>query len=411
MSNTRKRYVQIDTNNWRNTPSNEAYHLILNHYKQFGISRIANITHLDVLGIPVYIGLRPGGKTLSLSAGKGLNHIDSIVSAAMESIETHAAENTAPEDYYRCCYDNLPSNDKLPLETIPTYLHGHFTSKTVISWLKVRGLNTGREFFYPARLVTLDTATVADEIGLFSMNSNGLASGLNSDDAILAGLYEVIERDAIACWQYFHHLNGFPFSSLIEETIPFSSTRSLIERIKSCSMDLVITPLFSDIDIPIYQCLLLNSFDPANAVSIGFGCHHSDEIAMNRAITEAAQARAVYISGSRDDIIRHALQSSEGFKIDDFKEKFLPVHFKETPCSLSNVRELLDDIITTLSRLELHEPLVYSFKNTDPFSVVRIIMPSLAPYTGSHSHAKTYSRHSRILSFKPKHTGISALFL
>jgi ribosomal protein S12 methylthiotransferase accessory factor len=268
-----------------------------------------------------------------------------------------------------------------------------------------------KSFYYPAMLVTLDWASSPDSIGIFAMSSNGLASGLSKIDAILSGLYEVIERDAISCWQYFHAKHQFPYSSIIESTIPFLSTKLLIKRIKESSLDLVIIPLFSDFKIPIYQCLLLNSADAANAISIGYGCHHSDEIAINRAITEAAQGRAVAISGSRDDMIYHSLSLSDSFDIDNFKSKYLPEVFQSTPCLHAKASDLLQDILFKVKQLELHEPLFFPFTNTEPFSVVRIIMPSLAPYLGKGSQYSLYSKHPRVTSFQPKASGINALFL
>ena len=403
--------MQIDSNNWRKTSSKEAYSLILDNYKRFGISRIASITHLDVLGFPVYVGIRTGAKSLSVSAGKGMNHVDSIVSAAMEAIETHAAEFLDPKYYYIGCYEDLPSDNRLPFEMYPANTYSHFNKRTIIAWLKLTGQITTNSIYYPAMLVTLDWASAPDSIGIFSMSSNGLASGINRTDAILSGLYEVIERDAIACWQYFHVKHRFPYSSLIESTIPFSSTQSLIKRIKESSLDLIVIPLFTDFEIPIYQCLLLNSADAANAISIGYGCHHSDEIAMNRAITEAAQGRAVTISGSRDDIIYHSLRSSDAFDIDNFKSQYLPECFNNPPCLHSKADDLLQDLLLKIGKLELHEPLYFSFANTEPFSVVRVIMPSLAPYLGKGTNYSLYSKHPRVTSFRPKPSGINALFL
>ena len=93
------------TNNWRSTSSSEAFELIKKFGKNYGIERIADITSLDVTEIPIYIGLRPRGKTLCVSAGKGLTRIDSIVSAGMESIEIDVAENVKQDLYNNSSYN------------------------------------------------------------------------------------------------------------------------------------------------------------------------------------------------------------------------------------------------------------------------------------------------------------------
>ena len=38
----------------------------------FGITRLANVTGLDVIGIPVVMAVRPNARSLSVSQGKGL---------------------------------------------------------------------------------------------------------------------------------------------------------------------------------------------------------------------------------------------------------------------------------------------------------------------------------------------------
>ena len=58
----------------------------------FGITRIADLTRLDRVGLPVVQCVRPNARSLSVSQGKGLDLISAKVSALMESIETFHAE-------------------------------------------------------------------------------------------------------------------------------------------------------------------------------------------------------------------------------------------------------------------------------------------------------------------------------
>src|SRR5580698_7948827 len=57
-----------------------------------GITRVANITGLDSIGIPVVVAVRPNSRGLAVSQGKGLDLFAAKVSALMESIEAHHAE-------------------------------------------------------------------------------------------------------------------------------------------------------------------------------------------------------------------------------------------------------------------------------------------------------------------------------
>ncbi len=65
---------------------------------QFGITRVANITGLDRIGIPVWTCIRPNGRSLSVSQGKGLTPELAQVSAVMESIECHHSEYVRPPE-------------------------------------------------------------------------------------------------------------------------------------------------------------------------------------------------------------------------------------------------------------------------------------------------------------------------
>jgi ribosomal protein S12 methylthiotransferase accessory factor len=59
----------------------------------------------------------------------------------------------------------------------------------------------------------------------------------------------------------------------------------------------------SEVGIPAYQCSLsdpiaLGGINP----TYGAGCHLSKDVAVARALTEAAQSRLTFIAGSRDDV-------------------------------------------------------------------------------------------------------------
>ena len=59
----------------------------------FGITRLIDLTKLDRIGFPCYSATRPMGRSVCVSCGKGVTHQDAKVSALMESIEVHFAEN------------------------------------------------------------------------------------------------------------------------------------------------------------------------------------------------------------------------------------------------------------------------------------------------------------------------------
>jgi YcaO-like protein with predicted kinase domain len=77
---------------YRAVPPSETLRRIQPFLKAAGITRLANITGLDTVGIPVYQSIRPNSRNISLSNGKGLTRRQAQVSALMESLESYHAE-------------------------------------------------------------------------------------------------------------------------------------------------------------------------------------------------------------------------------------------------------------------------------------------------------------------------------
>src|SRR5436190_1869326 len=57
-----------------------------------GISEVTDITDLDVLGVPVFVSVRPHARGESHTFGKGLRRVDAEVGACMEGLEFYFAE-------------------------------------------------------------------------------------------------------------------------------------------------------------------------------------------------------------------------------------------------------------------------------------------------------------------------------
>src|SRR5207253_3020634 len=59
-----------------------------------GITRVANVTGLDRIGVPVFMAIRPNSRGLAVAQGKGIEVEGARVSAIMESLETYYAERS-----------------------------------------------------------------------------------------------------------------------------------------------------------------------------------------------------------------------------------------------------------------------------------------------------------------------------
>ena len=70
------------------------------HLPSLGITRVGDLTGLDVLGIPVAFAARPNSRSLSVTQGKALCPEAARLGAVMEALEQVFAERT--EDLVSC---------------------------------------------------------------------------------------------------------------------------------------------------------------------------------------------------------------------------------------------------------------------------------------------------------------------
>ena len=155
-----------------------------NQLLHFGITRVADITHLDVLGMPVFICIRPNAKHLSISQGKGCDMLSSTISAIMESIETYHVENPPAIDHvgsYHSLHQKLPVID--PMQFAQGVINKDLKNKP-LSWVKARNLRNHTNVFLPHALCDFDSTQVRHQASFFNVSSNGLASGNTMEEAL-----------------------------------------------------------------------------------------------------------------------------------------------------------------------------------------------------------------------------------
>ncbi|HTL32167.1 MAG TPA: YcaO-like family protein [Kofleriaceae bacterium] len=265
--------------------------------KRAGITRIAELTGLDTLGIPVCAAIRPMGLSLSTQQGKGVTPDAARISALMESLETWSAEHVSlpiVRGSYRALAKKRRVVDvrKLPRTRSRLSLDERW------SWIEGRDMISGDHILVPLQAVSLDTTF--DKPPIFDVSSNGLGAGNNIGEAILQGVCEVLERDAEAAWR-----RSGGDRRLVLDTITDPTCLDLIGRITRTGARIFIWDLEPRANICAIGCgIMEDPREPAwRALGMyqGFGAHWQPEVAITRAIVEAAQTRLTYIAGGRDD--------------------------------------------------------------------------------------------------------------
>src|SRR5688572_11404431 len=169
---------------------------------RFGITRLANVTGLDRIGIPVYQAVRPNSRSLSVSQGKGLDATAAKVSALMESLESYHAEHA------RCpvrleTYRELSRQASVADPTrLPLSRTSKFHPDATMPWVEGRDIVRGEPMFVPFELVHANyTVPRVPGSGAFAPSTSGLGSGNHTAEAALQGICELIERDAETLWR------------------------------------------------------------------------------------------------------------------------------------------------------------------------------------------------------------------
>jgi len=274
----------------------ETWDLVRRILPEWGVTRVADLTDLDIVGIPVFSAIRPSAATVAVSAGKGATRLLAKISAAMEAVEVAVAERYRPEARVTAPAAALD----LPYEVTALQLQrlSLVTQQARLEWAAARGLLSGA-----------DTPLPCDAIGLrgwaaekwsprkFVTSTNGLASGNDAAEACLHAVLELVEREAIAGF------NALPIHERVYldlDSVADDANQALLESLRRAGMwcEVVLVPSLRGTST--FAAYLWHADMPD--LYVGSGSHVLPEIALSRALTEAAQSRLSIISGARDDV-------------------------------------------------------------------------------------------------------------
>lgn len=353
--------------------------------RRAGITRVADITGLDWIGIPVYQAIRPSSRNISVSQGKGLTRAQARVSALMESIETfHAEEITAPT--VRATVGSMRHALRYDPYTLPLSTPSWLTDETLLEWLPATDLSDGAASWVPKPLCELNFGVEERlHVPLFQPSSDGLASGNTYLEAVLHGLCEVIERDATSRVASTGH---DPTRVVAPQSVSPRLAARILEYVAQARMAMHIVDVSGPTGLP---CFLVHLDDPdGTGPYAGSGCHFSRLTALLRALTEAAQSRLAYISGSRDDLRRRSYRArapAPGSQVHRSAQR--PAQ-RPAARSYHDVPSLatqgpnrdLDEVVGRVRAVTGASPLAVDLGRADfGVPVVRVVAPGLRPDT------------------------------
>jgi ribosomal protein S12 methylthiotransferase accessory factor len=242
-------------------------------------------------------------KSERIGAGKGRTKQEAIAAAIGEAVERYCAFQWDPSRTFIAARKDLKGPSIAPSELV-LYSEAQYkqSDRGVVNWQEsnettwMQGveLPSGEPVAVPASLVYLVTPPPRPEDFFTPASSNGLAAGPTLDHAVLGGLCELMERDALLiAW-----MNRLPAIEL-DLRASGRAARALARHYASFSVDIRAFMLPTDLPASIVMALSLESDPNRPAQVVGMGCHVDPEVAWSRRYTRCVRGVRAERNGSR----------------------------------------------------------------------------------------------------------------
>ena len=343
--------------------------------REVGALDLIDCTEKDRHGIPCFavIRRRSGVGNPQVHIGKGITPDEARASAMATAIERFSAEYRG-DPMKIGGYEEI--GIKRAVDPVDLFLSRALESGERIHWTLGFDLLGRSEVWVPSNAIFLPYNTLGEAKGLFASDPNGLAAGNTRDEAILYGLLEVLERDALSRAERNHSMGK-------RISVPKQGpVRDLLDRYGNAGIAITLWLLDGITRIPTVAAAADDPVtkDPAFLV-MGAGTHPSPGIAALQALTEVAQRRAARIQGATASEEREAFVQRIGY--DRMKrlnrEWFAPA----PPVDLPSLPDLSTptiggDIRLVLAELEgrVERACVCELARTK-VPVVRVVVPGL----------------------------------
>ncbi|MFI6897880.1 TOMM precursor leader peptide-binding protein [Streptomyces sp. NPDC050256] len=238
------------------------------------------------------------------SGGKGRSEIQAKVSAVCEAIERYSGVWRGDEAVRRAAYRDLDPavavHPRSLLHFSEAQLAGRetwnqdpanrlhkvpdpFDEGAPVDWARGWSLTHDEERLVPAAYSWYGHPDLDDHFFCIS-DSNGSAAGNTLEEAILQGLCELTERDAVALWWYNRlRRPAFDMDSLDDPYV--DQLRSYYDAM---DRDLWMIDISFDLGMPVYVAASRRRHSVED-IMVGFGAHPDPRIAAFRALTELNQ--------------------------------------------------------------------------------------------------------------------------
>ena len=243
------------------------------------------------------------------AAGKGSTPAQARASCLCEALERYSGIRQGGEIFHRARFADLPDGqaihpNRVELFSAAQLAHGGdaedkardgdaedsrpgpmpFDPDAELDWTPVWSFTAGSHRYLPTGLLYFGSRT-SEGAGGLSANSNGCASGNSLEEAILQGFFELVERDAFACWWYNRiRVPGFDLASFAHGYLAQAH-----ERYASLGREVWILDVTHDLGVPVCVAISRAVDGEEERIVLGAGAHLDPQIAAMRALCELNQ--------------------------------------------------------------------------------------------------------------------------
>jgi YcaO-like protein with predicted kinase domain len=367
---------------------------------RYGITSYRDVTGIDTVGISVWTSCRPAAHTISITAGKSTDPLMGFAGCLTEAIEFWAAENPWGE-FVQTSHAELAKQDKyelLPFRELALTRDAICDEGTMLAFELVDRIHSGLpsiKAWMPSDLIWLDQR-MPTQFTHFQMTSNGVASGCRYEDAVLSGLYELVERDAWTLSRSLIQTTGEWPKKLPLTGLP-PDLEMIVEQMREAGLYPFLFDVTTTVGVPAFGATLFDSDQDGAGAFGGYGCALHPHLAAKRALLESAQSRLCYIGGARDDLFRReflllkkteqkkAIATAEGLPCattwDEAVRAYPAPVFETIDQELQRLLTQLED--KGIRKIYVRQLAAEAIGNAN-LTVVRVITPQLEPVIFDH---------------------------
>jgi oxazoline/thiazoline synthase len=229
-------------------------------------------------------------------------------------------------------------------------------------------------------------------------DSNGCAAGSVLEEAVLQGILELIERDAVALWWY----NRLVRPAVDLDSVDDPYVTGLVSHYDELRRDLWVLDIKSDIGVSVFAAISRRADKQEEDIIYGFGAHLDPGVALARALTELNQSLEAVPTATGPLSSRTYRGSRDAVRwwrtVTAAASSYLTPDPEVMPRSLHDFKnlasdDLKQDVLTCRALVEARGIEILALDQTRPdvgFPVVRMVSPGLRHFWARFGPGRLY---------------------